>query len=231
VTWDIFQPTHNHYNDVEPSPTLSEDKTLTVEKDENHFDLPPCETVNSNNTNTMPTKTTASTIMEMDDKVQDILHALHDGLRRLQNSNCCCNGSSNSSSSARSGHPNDHTQDTTSTKMNNPTTMLPNTNDSKEVVTNTIDKSFMSVINGIPTATNQNFSSNLVVAMDINGNRHIGPVLDGLQVIMHTVFPWDRSRQPRLILVKSRSLYQYLQQQQQQEEETTNQSEVEIDPK
>jgi hypothetical protein len=78
----------------------------------------------------------------------------------------------------------------------------------------------------------------LVVAIDINGNRHIGPILQCLQIIMNTRFttlfqPLHNSGtsrpipirtsppsllHPRLIIVKSRSLYRYLQQQEQQQQ-------------
>ena len=63
----------------------------------------------------------------------------------------------------------------------------------------------------------------LVVAIDINGNRDVAPILQCLQIVMDTQFTSSssrsachRPRQPRLIIVKSRSLYYYLQQQQQQ---------------
>ena len=65
----------------------------------------------------------------------------------------------------------------------------------------------------------------LVVAIDINGNRDIAPIVQCLHIIMHTRFTsllpernethhHARSAHPRLIIVKSRSLYLYLQQQQ-----------------
>ena len=74
------------------------------------------------------------------------------------------------------------------------------------------------VTNATPSSINSdsNTAMGLVIAIDINGNRHLEPILQCLQIIMMSRFTIAHDHhQPRLIIVKSRSLYLYLQQHQQ----------------
>jgi hypothetical protein len=56
------------------------------------------------------------------------------------------------------------------------------------------------VADDAPTTTTTTSTPSMVVAIDINGNRDIDPVLQCIQLVMNQLVP-------RLILVKSRSLY------------------------
>jgi hypothetical protein len=70
------------------------------------------------------------------------------------------------------------------------------------------------------TSTSTTAAMGLVIAIDINGNRDLIPIVQCLRIIMKARFSsllphGPLPPHPRLIIVKSRSLYLYLQQQQQ----------------